>query len=118
MINLCRYSGLNAHPALRLGGNYLVVPVGEKRQLIRGFDALRRYHGGGISCPADTGQQVLAILFYPTHAVRISVGLTGCQTVTNGDITRLAANLGGKNPAGPRLLSQLKKLAAHRVTYH
>ena len=117
LINLCRYSGLNAHPPLRLAGNYLVFLLDEKRQLIRELDALARQHGF-IACPADTGEEVMAILYYRTHQVRVTVGLTGCDDVTNGDINRLALNIGGTHPAGPRLLSQLTNQTARLVTYH
>ncbi len=44
------------------------------------------------------------------HQLTISVGLTGCQTVTNGNLNRTAADLYGTHPTGPKLLKQLRAL--------
>lgn len=114
-ISLCRYaSGKSGYPSLKLAGNDEVTSRSTKRQLISKFNALKQYHGPPFHCPPDSGDEVLATLFYRQHKVRIIVTLTGCPTATNGDITRFAFNFDGKNPAGPRLLQELERLTRHR----
>lgn len=111
-INLCLYSGLNAHPALKLVGSDLVTSQATRRQLIAKFDALKKVHGAiAAFCPADRGREVLAQLSYrDRREVTILTQLGGCYGVTNGDINRLAANINGKNPDGPRLIALLRRL--------
>ncbi len=111
-INLCRYAGLNARPAMKLIGSDLVTSPASKRQLTSKFDALKKVHGAVAAfCPADRGREVLAQLSYPDgHEVTIATQLGGCYGVTNGDINRLAANINGKNPDGPRLIALLRRL--------
>jgi hypothetical protein len=108
---LCRYNGLNSHPPLSLVVSRRVGPKA-RRQLISDFDALKALRGvGPIACPADNGSEVVAEFAYAGgHSVEIATRLRGCQPVTNGDINRLAANIDGKNPAGPRLIALLKRL--------
>lgn len=112
-IRLCRYSGLNDHPASALIRQRLVGGGRAVRGLVRQFDALRPFPPGvyAVACPADDGSQILAFLAYPSgHRVTISVGLTGCNLVTNGDVHRTAANFAYQNPAGPKLLAALERL--------
>ncbi len=111
---LCRYSGLNDHPPSSLTAIRALRGRGRVRKLVARFDALRPLTGTA-HCPADDGSQILAVLFYGGgHRVTISVGLTGCNLVTNGDLHRIAANIGGQNPAGPRLLAELERPYAAR----
>jgi hypothetical protein len=59
-----------------------------------------------VFCPMDDGSAILATFIYtdaPSNPV--SVGLTGCQIVTNGDVTRTAARA-----PGPELVAQLTAL--------
>jgi hypothetical protein len=115
VINLCHYAGSNAHPSYKLVGNDLVMDRATKHQLISRFDALKPYHGRPLRCRKDYGEEVLATLFYAGgHEVAITVGLQGCEQVANGDINRLAINFDGNNPAGPRLVAQLKHLTGRR----
>jgi hypothetical protein len=80
-------------------------------KLIGEFDALKQLRGA-TSCPSDDASQILALISYAhRHQVTISVGLTGCSRVTNGNITRTAANFAGQNPQGPKLVDQLRWLA-------
>jgi hypothetical protein len=108
---VCRYTGLNTHPALILIVSRRIGPEA-RRRLISDFDALKALRGvGPIACPADNGSEVVAEFAYKGgHKVEIATRLHGCQPVTNGDINRLAANIDGKNPAGPRLIALLKRL--------
>jgi hypothetical protein len=119
MINLCRYSGLNSHPTFKLLGNDLVADSQTIGKLVHRFDALKPLPPGQtFACPADDGSQVLATLYYRQHQVTISTELTGCNGVTNGDLERSATNLDNKNPQGPKLLAQLKRLTKRYRVYH
>lgn len=111
MITLCRYAGLNSHPSLKFVRlNYVTDPRIVHR-LTSDFDALKALRGVPPPfCPADNGSEVVAYLYYGGHRIEIATRLRGCQPVTNGDISRLAANIDGKNPAGPRLIALLKRL--------
>ncbi|MGO9976507.1 MAG: hypothetical protein ACLP01_27600 [Solirubrobacteraceae bacterium] len=46
------------------------------------------------------------------RAVTISVGLTGCEVVTNGSVQRSAGGIGASPAAGPQLVAQLEHLLA------
>ena len=116
-LNLCRYaSGRTGANSLKLAGNRLVDHRRTIRQLMHKFDALKTYHGPPLHCPADPGDDVFATLYYRWHTVRIVVHLRGCPGASNGDLNRAAFNFDGKNPAGPRLLHQLKRLT-YRVYF-
>ncbi len=85
------------------------------RLLVREFDRLPRFAPGAIACPMDDGSQVVALLSYPGgHAVSISVGLSGCLRVTNGDIVRTALGIGPSPRSGPALLARLERLTRYR----
>jgi hypothetical protein len=114
-ILLCGYSGLNAHPALSLVRSRLLTQPALIRDLVRRFDGLPRGPRGPIACPADDGSQILALLVYPRgREVRISVGETGCNMVTNGTVHRTASGFGRHPSRGPRLLARLKRLLRPR----
>jgi hypothetical protein len=112
VIFLCRYDGLNSHPPLSLTEDRSIVGARTKRRLISAFDALKALRGVPPPfCPADNGSEIVAVLVYKGgQKVEIATRLRGCQPVANGDINRLAANIDGKNPAGPRLIALLKRL--------
>jgi hypothetical protein len=110
-IRLCRYGGLNDHPRLKLLNAALVINRRTVGHVIQEFDSLKQGPAGSVACPSDDGSQILALVAYPrAHRVTISVGLTGCSRVVNGDVSRTAANFAGKNPAGPELVGLLKRL--------
>jgi hypothetical protein len=112
MINLCRYSGFNAQPRFKLRGSDLVTGGSPLHRLVRRFDSIKPFpRHEAFACPNDDGSQVVATLYYRRqHEVRISVTLSGCQTATNGDLTRAAFNFNNRNPEGPRLVAQLTAL--------
>lgn len=113
-IRLCRYSGLNAHPRLTLVGSQLLTGPGLVGQLVSEFDQLPSLHGA-VACPADDGSQILTRLAYPGgRDVMISVGLAGCEAVTNGSVHRTAAGMGSPRAFGPQLVTQLEHLAGGR----
>ncbi len=78
-IRLCRYSGLNAHPRLRLVSSRLLESptLTLIDELVTEFDRLPSLHGA-VACPNDDGSQILALLAHPGgRQVSISVGLSG-----------------------------------------
>ena len=108
---LCRYSGLNAHPGSSLVRAKLVSDRARRESLVRQFNRLRQFPREPIACPMDDGSQILALLGYVNgRRVGIAVALTGCEGVTNGDLTRTAAAFGGPPELGQRLLALLKRL--------
>lgn len=111
-INLCRYSGMNTQPNFRLVGSHLVSRRATIRRLVHRLDALKSAPPNqAFACPADDGSQVVATLLYPAQRqVQISVTLSGCETATNGDVTRAAFNFDGRNPQGPKVVGELKRL--------
>jgi hypothetical protein len=111
-IRLCRYSGLNGHPRLRLRRSVLSTAPGIVRELVREFDELPS-NPGPVACPGDDGSKIVAQLAYPNgRAVTISVGLQGCVMVTNGNVYRTAAGFGSPPAFGPQLVARLKRLTA------
>lgn len=110
-IRLCRYSGLNDHPPLRLVRATFLDRTRLVGQLVRRFDRLPSGPSAPVACPADDGSEIVALASYPDgHEVRISVGLTGCQVVSNGSVNRTASGYGPHPRRGPRLLAELKRL--------
>lgn len=113
MIILCRYAGLDSQPTFKLTGSHVVAGGATLDRLVRRFDLIRPFpRHQAFACPNDDGSQVVATLHYRRHTVRISVGLGGCNVVTNGDLRRSAANLENKNPVGPKLLAELRALTS------
>jgi len=82
------------------------------RELVSQFDRLPPLRGA-VACPADDGSQIVALLAYPSgHRVTISVGLTGCELVTNGSVHRTALGMGSPPAFGPQLVTQLERLVS------
>ena len=111
-IRLCRYSGLNqTRPAGRLLRSRLLTNRAVVAELVREFDGLGSAPPGPVACPNDDGSIIRALLTYPLgQSVTIQVSRTGCQSVTNGDVTAVANGYG--TPAGPRLERRLDSLTA------
>jgi hypothetical protein len=90
-VRLCRYSGLNEHPATSLAASRLIRSSSTIRTLVRAFNRLPAPVPGTHACPADDGSQIRVLLTYPSgHRVTIAVELSGCGVVTNGDLYRMA----------------------------
>jgi hypothetical protein len=105
-IRLCRYTGLNDHPRLRIARATLVSRQVWITRLVRRFNALPPPPPGATACPADFGTEIVALLSYPDgHTVTISVNLTGCSSATNGNLYRRT---------GPTLLIELEHLTGLR----
>ncbi len=104
---LCRYSGLRSATPFRLTSHGLISDRATVGSLARGLDSLRPFVGV-FHCPASTGAAIVAYFRYAAPpADPVTVSLDGCTSAGNGHITRNAAT-----PAGERLLTQLKRLAA------
>ena len=111
-IRLCRYSGLNDHPRLVLRRTVTIRAKGLVRQLVDEFDALPSFRGA-VACSVDDGSEIVALLAYPAgRAVMISVGLRGCELVTNGSVYRMAATIGSSPISRAQLVAQLERLTA------
>lgn len=113
-IRLCRYSGLNDKPRLRLTRAMLDNSPSVVGRLVGGFDSLpslshQIIHG----CPADDASEIVAHLAYRDgRAVTISVGLRGCKLATNGSVNRTAT--GGAHPS--TIVAQLEQLVLPPTT--
>ena len=117
MIELCRYGGLNAQPPLVVDRMRLLRAARVVSGLVHQFGMLPPPPQGPTACPSEDRSQIIALLGYPDgHAVTISVGLTGCETVTNGTVWRAALGFGSPSAFGPQLVSHLKRLLAGGVT--
>jgi hypothetical protein len=103
---LCSYRGLDPPGQAHQLERQRAVGAGPALNgLVREFDNLPA-RSGLTSCPMDNGSAILALFGYavlPTDEV--SVGLSGCQVVTNGRVTR-TASLG----PGPALVAELSRL--------
>ena len=106
---LCRYRGLDSDPgrSLTLARARRLGPEPALSTIAARLNALKPWpFTGGLptSCPADDASQVIAHFGYTSGAISaVTVGLTGCNTVTNGRIDRTAY------PSDP-VLAQLKRL--------
>ncbi len=96
------------HPAwpLRTGSRgEAIANAAEVTRLTKEIDGLPKAHGR-IACPMDDGSELVASFEFPhSGPATVSIGLTGCRTVTNGRLTRSAAGA-----AGSRLVAQLTSL--------
>ncbi len=109
-VRLCRYAGVNAHPQRALARAALISSRSSVAGLVVALDRLPSA-SGTFGCALDDGSQIVALLAYPHgRALTISVGLRGCQSVTNGDLRRTAA--GGTGQPGPALVVALERLTS------
>jgi hypothetical protein len=112
-IELCRYRGLNARPRLTIDRLRHVRAPSLITELIHQLDRLPAPPKGAIACPADDGSQLVVLLAYSGgRTVPVSIGLTGCEPVTNGAVVRTAFGFGSPPAFGPQLVRQLKRLLA------
>jgi hypothetical protein len=110
-IQLCRYGGLNARPPFTLDRMRLLRAPQLIAGLIGQLDRLPAPPGGATACPADDLSQIVALLGYPHGpTVPVSVGLTGCRSVTNGTVQATASGFGTPPAFGPQLVRHLQRL--------
>lgn len=113
-IQLCRYSGLNAHPALALDRMRLLRTPPVLERLTRQLDLLPAPPRGPVACPSDDESQIVLTLRYPDgHAVPVDLELTGCRMVTNGTVLRTASGFGPRPSLGPQLIGLLQRVLAN-----
>jgi hypothetical protein len=103
---LCSYRGLNppGQPHRLIAERTLTDPS-EVAALTGQFDALRAAPPL-VACPMNDGSEIVATFLYrqaPPDAV--AVGLSGCEIVSNGHVSRT-----GSLPPGPALLGRLTGL--------
>jgi len=92
---LCRYSGLNGPPPFPATTRFgliterLLTSTSQVENLADALNALPAPSAYAISCPVDTGERIIAYFVYRSGARNpVTVGLTGCQEVTNGHVLR------------------------------
>lgn len=112
VLRLCGYPGANSAVPLQLERARLVSDERLVSHLVDEFDALPPYPKAGLFCALDDSSQVLALLAYPGgQQVTVALDETGCNRVTNGDVVRIASGY-ANTPVGPRLVAELRALAA------
>ena len=103
---LCSYRGLNpSGPSRHLLARHTLADPAEVAALSRQFDALRP-PPPLVACPMDDGSEIVASFLYrEAPPDPVTVGLSGCEIVSNGRLTRTASL-----PPGPALLERLAAL--------
>jgi hypothetical protein len=104
---LCSYRGLNppGRQAHDLLAQRTVTEPAEVATLSRQLDTLRPAPPL-VACPLDDGSEVVASFLYrEAPPDPVTVGLSGCELVSNGRLTRTASL-----PPGPALLGRLTAL--------
>jgi hypothetical protein len=110
IVHVCDYSGFTEPPPLpqtgpahRLIGEGGVLDVARARRIADELNAIPP-RSGPIACPADFGNQLVAYFLYPSGVVDpVTIGLSGCQSITNGHVDRLGM--------GRPVVSELARLA-------
>jgi hypothetical protein len=111
-IRLCRYNGFNGPHARALASSALVGSSRAVAALVSELDALKP-QSSRVFCPMDDGVEIDLLLGYRSgQAVHIRVEPTGCETVTNGRVTRTAAT----TAAGTKLLATIEQLTGYRAS--
>jgi hypothetical protein len=106
-VRLCRYGAL---PGVSLQHSRLFTTPSLLKRLVADFDRLPR-PPLKVNCPEDVGSEVVAHFYYHGgHSVTVSVGLTGCVLVSNGNLLRSASGFGAGHPFGPEVLAELQHL--------
>jgi hypothetical protein len=96
VLHVCNYSGFSEPPPLpqtgpphRLIGEGGVLERSHVARIAAQLDAIPP-QSGSIACPADFGNQLVAYFLYPSGVVDpVTVGLSGCESITNGHVNRL-----------------------------
>jgi hypothetical protein len=109
-IRLCRYNALGMRPLRGLARSALVTNTRTVAVIVDELDALPAFPSRPISCPADDGAEIEALLAYAGgEGVVVQIDLTGCATVSNGSVVRWA----GSTDAGRELLAQTERLTGY-----
>jgi hypothetical protein len=98
-LTVCRYNGLKGDPQSVRGikPHKLAAAgtTGNKRMIAKvtaELDGIRPTRPNArFGCPADFGTKLLAFFAYPSRRGDVvTIGLSGCNTITNGRVRRLA----------------------------
>lgn len=109
-IQLRHYSAEVGRPVLRLLSSRRLTAHKAVAFFAGELDALP-LPDGTVVCPDDDGSQVVATLTYPqSRSVAVSVGLRGCETATNGTVSRTASGFGSPPEKAPPLVDQLERI--------
>jgi len=110
-IRLCRYNALGTLPVRGLARSALVTSARTVKAIVSELDALPAPPRRPLSCPADDGAEIDALLAYPGgNGVFVQIDLTGCATVSNGSVVRWA----GSTAAGRNLLAETEQLTGYK----
>jgi hypothetical protein len=111
-IRLCRYNALGTRPLRGLARSALLTSARTVQAIVSELEALPAFPRRPLSCPADDGAQIDALLAYAGgNGVLVQIDLTGCTTVSNGSVVRWA----GSTDAGRNLLAQTERLTGYRA---
>lgn len=109
-IQLCRYSAEVGRPVLRMMSSRRLTAHTVVRFFAGELAALPKQHGT-VVCPDDDDSQVVATLTYPhSRTLAVGVGLRGCETATNGTVSRTASGFGTPPERVPPLVDQLERI--------
>lgn len=109
-IQLCRYSAELGRPALRLVNSRRLTAPRAVAFFAGELAALPTTHGI-VVCPDDDGSQVIATLTYSqSRNLAVSIGLQGCETATNGTVSRTASGFGTPPSKASPLVDQLERI--------
>jgi hypothetical protein len=109
-IRLCRYSAEVGRPVLRLMSSRRLTAHEAVAFFAGELAALPQQHGG-VVCPDDDGSQVVATFSYPkSRSLAVSVALRGCETATNGTVSRTASGFGTPPGKASPLVVQLERI--------
>jgi hypothetical protein len=81
---VCLYGGFNDSPRLGLVESANVTDSVHAAALADALNALPAQPAGNYFCPSDDHRTVLAMFSGEGQTIDVSIGLTGCQLVTNG----------------------------------
>ncbi len=108
---VCRYRGIDANRPHSLAGSGELGRGRRLHRLVKLADRLEEPPAGPISCPADTGKQVVLRLGYRRLPdALVALQLDGCRFATNGPLTRST-----QSAAGDRLVHLLRGLTETAV---
>jgi len=102
-LTVCRYNGLAGAPGSagsaqgsaphRLVGAGTTSDSGTIARVTGELDAIRPARVAVYGCPADFGTELLAFFTYRSRPGDVvTIGLSGCNTITNGHVRRLGLN--------------------------
>jgi len=92
-------------------GQAVVTDAALLRRLRSGIDQLKPFPSGPMSCPDDTGGNLLEIYTDGHHVLELTETLTGCTSVSDGAYLRFA----GPSDIGQTLVALLPAQFRHAI---